>query len=63
MLEKLLNEYFPATLTFIVGMLGILSQLTINFFSELNKYNLELEKTKKEKPEIKYNGRDEDIEK
>lgn len=48
MLEKLLNEYFPATLTFIVGMLGILSQLTINFFSELNKYNLELEKTKKE---------------
>ncbi len=48
MIEKLLNEYLPATLTFIVGMLGILSQLTINFFSERNKHKLELKKTKKE---------------
>ena len=48
MVEKLLNEYLPATLTFIVGMLGILSQLTINFFSERNKYKLELKNTRKE---------------
>lgn len=48
MTEKLLGEYLPATLTFIVGMLGILSQLTINFLSERNKYNLELKKTRKE---------------
>ena len=48
MIEKLLNDYLPATLTFIVGMLSILSQLTINFFSERNKHRLELKKTKKE---------------
>lgn len=47
MIEKLLNDYLPATLTFIVGMLSILSQLTINFFSERNKHRLELKKQRK----------------
>lgn len=49
MIEKLLNDYLPATLTFIVGMLSILSQLTINFFSERNKHRLELKKNKERK--------------
>lgn len=48
MIEKLLGEYLPATLTFIVGLLSILSQLAINFLSERNKYKLELSKTKRE---------------
>lgn len=46
MIDKLLGEYLPATLTFIVGFLGICSQLTINFFSEHGKHKLEINKIK-----------------
>ena len=42
MLQVLFAKYLPATLTFIVGVLGVCTQLTINFSSERSKRKLDL---------------------
>ena len=44
MIENLFGKNLPATLTFIVGLLGIISQLSINFFSSHNTLKQEKEK-------------------
>ena len=42
-LSKILSEEFlPATLTFIVGILGVCAQLTINFLSERGKRKMDV---------------------